>query len=85
MRCACGGGVDARAPNHSRRSKSNRIRFGTDVVGTEQEFSAFEFGGGLVAQLSEHVSVHVVADYTVDLGDEDRETIEGNLGLRVRW
>lgn len=65
----------------------DRIAFDTTVISTEQAFNAVEFGGGLVARVNEHVGLYLVADYTVDMGDdgEDRETVEGNLGVRVTW
>lgn len=65
----------------------DRVLFGSNLVSTEQDYNAFEFGGGLVAQFNQHVSMYIVGDYTVDLGDEgeDRKTLEGNLGVRVTW
>lgn len=61
------------------------VRFGPDRVVSEQEFDAFEFGGGVVAALSENVSLHIVGDYTTELGDEERGIFEANVGLRVDW
>ena len=66
-------------------SGTDRVRFGPDVVDSEQEYSAFEFGGGLVARFSDKLSFYVSGDYTIDTGDEDRKTFEGNLGMRVTW
>lgn len=65
---------------------TDSLRFGTDPVISEQEFNAFEFGGGLVAKFNDKVSFYVSGDYTIDTGsDEDRKTFEGNLGMRVAW
>lgn len=66
-------------------SGTDRVRFGTDAIDSEQEYSAFEFGGGLVARFSDKLSFYVSGDYTIDTGDEDRKTFEGNLGMRVTW
>lgn len=68
-------------------SGEDRIAFDATVISTDHEFNAAEVGGGLVAKINEHVGLYLVADYTVDMGDqgEDRETIEGNLGVRVDW
>lgn len=65
----------------------DRLRFGSDTVVTEQSFSAIEFGGGVVVRFNDRFSMFVVADYTVDSGDdgEERKSIEGNAGVRVAW
>jgi autotransporter family porin len=65
----------------------DRLRFGTDLVVTEQDFNAIEFGGGVVVRFNDRFSMFVVADYTIDAGDdgEERKTFEGNAGLRVAW
>ncbi|MGH8085458.1 MAG: autotransporter domain-containing protein [Lysobacter sp.] len=64
---------------------ADRIRLDADVVETRHGSSALEFGGGVVVRFNEHFSSHLTADYTTDLGDDDRETIEANLGVRVTW
>jgi autotransporter family porin len=65
----------------------DRLRFGSDTVVSEQSFNAIEFGGGVVLRLNDRASVFVVADYTVDSGedDEQRKSIEGNAGVRIAW
>ncbi|RPE81908.1 autotransporter outer membrane beta-barrel domain-containing protein [Vulcaniibacterium tengchongense] len=65
----------------------DRLDFDGNVVVGEQAFNAFEFGGGVVARFNAHFSVYLVGDYTVDLDDagEDRESVEGNLGMRFAW
>jgi autotransporter family porin len=64
---------------------TDSVRFGTDLVSSEQQYSAFEFGGGLVYLHSEATSFYVSGDYTTPIGDEDRRTFEGNLGVRISW
>jgi hypothetical protein len=41
----------------------------------------------VVAKFSDRFSLYFTADYTSDTGDEglDRETVEGNLGMRLSW
>lgn len=63
------------------------MRMDTDAVVTRQMANAVEFGGGVVAKFSDRFSLYFTADYTSDTGDEglDRETVEGNLGMRLSW
>lgn len=65
----------------------DEVRFDADRIVTQQKYNAVEFGAGLVAKFNEHASLYLAVDYTSDTGDEglDRETVEGNLGLRVAW
>ncbi len=68
-------------------SGEDRLRFDQDLIVTEQGYNAVEFGGGVVAVLNAHTSLFLTADYTADTGErgQDRETLEGNLGLRIDW
>lgn len=66
-------------------SGTDRVAFGSDRVDSEHEFDAFEFGGGLVARMSEKATFFVAVDYSIDTGDEERKILEGNLGLRMTW
>ena len=65
----------------------DRIRFGSDLVVTEQDFNAVEFGGGVVVRFNDRFSLFAVIDYTIDAGDdgEERKSIEGNAGMRIAW
>ena len=47
--------------------------------------TALEVGAGVVATLTQNVSLFAVADYTTNLNGPDRDTIEGNLGMRITW
>ena len=66
-------------------SGTDRISFGADRIDSEQKFDAFEFGGGLIARISDKASFYAVVDYTLDAGDDERKVLEGNLGLRIAW
>lgn len=65
----------------------DEVRFDADRIVTQQRYNAVEIGGGVVAKLTSRVSFHFTADYTTDTGDggSDRETVEGNLGVRIDW
>ena len=54
-------------------------------LGTPFGGTALEIGGGLVAQFSQRLSLYVSGSYTTNLGGRERETIQGNLGLRAKW
>ena len=64
---------------------TDRINFGGDPIDVERGGTSLEVGGGVVAKLSETLSVFATADYTTNLGGEKRRVWEGNLGLSVKW
>ena len=47
--------------------------------------TSLEVGGGVVATVSQNVSLFATADYTTNLNGPHGQTIEGNLGVRVTW
>jgi outer membrane autotransporter protein len=57
---------------------------GTDIS-TEGKSTSFEFGGGVVAKVTDKVSVFATGDYTTNLGGDKRRVLEANLGLSVKW
>lgn len=57
---------------------------GTDIS-TESRSTSFEFGGGVVAKVTDKVSVFATGDYTTNLGGDKRRVLEGNLGVSVKW
>ena len=58
----------------------------TDVVGTSFRTTALEVGGGVVAQLTQYVGLWGMMDYTTDVaGNQDRQIIRGNAGVRIVW
>ena len=63
------------------------VRMDRDELVTWKGYNAIEVGGGVVAKFNQRLSLYLTADYTADTGDagRDRETVEGNLGLRVSW
>ncbi len=58
---------------------------GTDIIGTRRMTTALELGGGVVARVSKTVGLFAAASYMTSLDNRQRETIQGNLGLRVSW
>lgn len=54
-------------------------------ISTTTGGTTLEFGGGLVASVTEDVSIYGTSDYTFDVDGKKWETFEGNLGLRVKW
>nr|WP_281400118.1 autotransporter domain-containing protein [Microvirga zambiensis] len=64
---------------------TDRTRFSS--VGLPASFgaTALEVGAGVVATLTQNVSLFAVADYTTNLNGPDRDTIVGNLGMRNTW
>ena len=42
-------------------------------------------GLGVSVKASERVSVYASAGYGFNLGGERRETVQGNLGVRINW
>ena len=64
---------------------TERTSFGAVVLPATFQSRALEIGGGVVAQISEGVSLFAVADYKTNLNGPHRETIEGNLGVRITW
>ncbi|MGX8010686.1 autotransporter family protein [Mesorhizobium sp. ORM8.1] len=64
---------------------ADRVDFeGTDIS-TEGRSTSFEFGGGVVAKVTDKVSIFATGDYTTNLGGDKRRILEGNLGISVKW
>jgi outer membrane autotransporter protein len=57
---------------------------GTDIS-TEGKSTSLEFGGGVVAKVTDKVSIFATGDYTTNLGGDRRRVLEGNLGFSVKW
>lgn len=65
---------------------TDRVTFGgTDVISTERKGTSLELGGGVVAKITDTVSLFATADYTTNLGGEKTRVFEGNLGLSIKW
>ena len=64
---------------------TDNVRFGTDLISTDYGGTSLELGGGLVAAVTQDVSLFATADYTFDVSGENQRIIEGNVGLRVKW
>ena len=66
-------------------SGSQHVDFGSSTISTETDATTLEVGGGLVAQLSKSVGLHVTGDYSTNLGGEKQRVVDGNIGLTVTW
>lgn len=66
-------------------SSEQVLSFGGDPIITNLEGTSLEFGGGVIANLTERVSLFATADYTTNLGGEDMDIFEGNVGLSIKW
>ena len=66
-------------------SSDQTIRFGADPIVSEIEGTSLEVGGGVIASLTEKISVFATADYTTNLGGEKTRAFEGNIGLSIKF
>lgn len=64
---------------------TDHVNFGGTDISTEGKSTSLEFGGGVVARVSDKVSIFATGDYTTNLGGDKRRTLEGNLGFSVKW
>lgn len=64
---------------------SDTVRFDADPIVTERGGTSLEFGGGVVARMTDSVSLFATADYTTEVDGPKREVFEGNLGLSIKW
>ncbi|PSH69417.1 autotransporter outer membrane beta-barrel domain-containing protein [Phyllobacterium brassicacearum] len=66
-------------------SGTDAVLFGGDALTTELESTSLEFGAGVTHDFTKNVSAFAVADYTFDVDGGERDILEGNIGLRVKW
>jgi outer membrane autotransporter protein len=52
---------------------------------TAFEGTSLEISGGVVAKLADRFGVYARGSYSTNVGGNFRETIGGQLGLRVTW
>lgn len=64
---------------------TDTVSFDTTDIATEGRSTSFEFGGGVVAKVTDKVSIFATGDYTTNLGGDKRRILEGNLGFSVKW
>jgi len=64
---------------------TNTVTFALTPIGTPIGASAYEVGGGVVAQLTRSVGLYANASYLGNLSSEHRQAAGGNAGLRVTW
>ncbi|MGE0238145.1 MAG: autotransporter outer membrane beta-barrel domain-containing protein [Parvibaculaceae bacterium] len=66
-------------------SETDTVSFDADEIRTKVGSTAVELGGGIVARLSDRVSLFGTGDYLFDVGGQDKEAVEGNLGLQMTF
>ncbi|WJR65193.1 autotransporter outer membrane beta-barrel domain-containing protein [Neorhizobium sp. CSC1952] len=66
-------------------SSDQTIRFDGDPITTEIGGTSLEIGGGVIANLTEKVSLFATVDYTTNLGGEKTRIWEGNIGISIKW
>ena len=66
-------------------SGSDTVSFGVNPFVTDFGGTALELGGGIVASVSDNVSLYGTADYTFDVDGERYRALKGNVGLSVKW
>lgn len=64
---------------------TDHVNFGGTDISTEGRSTSLEFGGGVVARVTDKVSLFATGDYTTNLGGDKRRILEGNLGFSVKW
>ncbi|RWO47852.1 MAG: autotransporter outer membrane beta-barrel domain-containing protein [Mesorhizobium sp.] len=64
---------------------TSHVNFDTTDISTEGRSTSFEFGGGVIAKVTDKVSIFATGDYTTNLGGDERRILEGNLGFSVKW
>ena len=64
---------------------TSHVNFDTTDISTEGRSTSFEVGGGLVAKVTDKVSIFATGDYTTNFGGDQRRILEGNLGVSVKW
>lgn len=66
-------------------SKTDEVSFDADEVKTKIGTTAVEVGGGVVVAISDSVRLFGTGDYLFDVGGQEKEAVEGNLGLQLAW
>ncbi|MBZ9812064.1 MULTISPECIES: autotransporter outer membrane beta-barrel domain-containing protein [unclassified Mesorhizobium] len=64
---------------------TDHVNFDTTDISTESRSTSFEFGGGVIAKVTDKVSLFATGDYTTNLGGDKRRILEGNLGVSIKW
>lgn len=66
-------------------SDTDTVRFDADKIKTKAGTTAVELGAGIVTKISDRISLFGTGDYLFDIAGQDKETVEGNLGLQLTW
>lgn len=64
---------------------TDTVSFGGDAISTTMGGTSLELGGGVVAKLSDTVSLFATGDYTTNLGGQSQHAFEANIGLSIKW
>lgn len=57
----------------------------TDRINTSHRSTRADLGVGVITRLSASVSLHLSADYSADLKDNDSRSVAGNMGVSISW
>ncbi|WP_195909395.1 autotransporter outer membrane beta-barrel domain-containing protein [Rhizobium tubonense] len=52
---------------------------------TRQGSTSLELGGGATYDFTKSLSAFATASYAFNIGGNHRETVSGNIGLRLKW
>jgi outer membrane autotransporter protein len=63
----------------------NTVFAGTDAIPTNLASTALEFGGGVSAKLTQHISLYGEASYLHNIDSLHRRGAMGDLGVRILW
>lgn len=66
-------------------SETADVKFNGRNVGSEIKGTSLELRAGLSVRMTENIGGYASVGYTTNLGGEDRESISGDLGIRIRW
>ena len=67
-------------------SGSNVLFFGpTDQVANRRNASALEVGAGVVGQVNKTVALYGGLAYTRAIGNTEQSSVQGQVGMRLRW
>jgi autotransporter family porin len=66
-------------------SGSDTVLFNTTPFLVPFGSTTVEVGGGVVARISETFSLYASASYASSIGGDHRESVTGNVGLRIQW
>jgi autotransporter family porin len=66
-------------------SGSDTVRFGSDAITTDTEWTSMELGAGVTWDVNTRLSAFASVDYTFNLGGENIDTWQGRAGLKLSF